>query len=285
MTPRRWILDLGMHAGKDTEFYLRKGFDVVAVEANPALVAGVRTRLARYVEAGRLAIHAVAIAEREGAVEFYVNDTHDTWGTASPRFAARNRRLGTGHTAIRVPGTTLARILGDGPGPYYLKIDVEGADTLCLRQLLPLAVRPPYLSVEVALTSFEEGFEQLALLWQLGYRAFQIVNQALLPRVRCPTPPREGAYVDARFDSQCSGLFGEELPGRWMGIEETLRGYRRVLIEQRWFGAGGRLYRTPAHRLYEALRQKPAGWYDVHARRGVHAACAATAGDTVARQD
>jgi hypothetical protein len=26
----RLIMDVGMHLGKDTEFYLRKGFDVVA---------------------------------------------------------------------------------------------------------------------------------------------------------------------------------------------------------------------------------------------------------------
>ena len=31
------IYDLGMHVGQDTEFYLKKGFRVVAVEANPIL--------------------------------------------------------------------------------------------------------------------------------------------------------------------------------------------------------------------------------------------------------
>lgn len=32
------IIDVGMHTGRDTEFYLKKGFNVVAIEANPELV-------------------------------------------------------------------------------------------------------------------------------------------------------------------------------------------------------------------------------------------------------
>jgi hypothetical protein len=31
------IYDLGMHRGGDTQFYLEKGFRVVAVEANPGV--------------------------------------------------------------------------------------------------------------------------------------------------------------------------------------------------------------------------------------------------------
>lgn len=33
------IFDLGMHHGHDSEYYLKKGFQVVAVEANPLLCA------------------------------------------------------------------------------------------------------------------------------------------------------------------------------------------------------------------------------------------------------
>ena len=38
MGGRRLIIDVGMHNGDDTAFYLAKGFEVVAVEANAALV-------------------------------------------------------------------------------------------------------------------------------------------------------------------------------------------------------------------------------------------------------
>ena len=33
------IYDVGMHKGEDTEFYLRKGFRVIAIEADPDLVS------------------------------------------------------------------------------------------------------------------------------------------------------------------------------------------------------------------------------------------------------
>ncbi len=43
----RFIIDLGMNNGDDTAFYLAKGYNVVAVEANPHLVAAARVRFAK----------------------------------------------------------------------------------------------------------------------------------------------------------------------------------------------------------------------------------------------
>ena len=40
------IYDVGMHKGEDTDYYLQKGFRVVAFEANPDLVNLCRTRFA-----------------------------------------------------------------------------------------------------------------------------------------------------------------------------------------------------------------------------------------------
>ncbi len=41
------IYDLGSHNGQDSEFYLKKGFIVVAVEANPTLCDGLKLRFSR----------------------------------------------------------------------------------------------------------------------------------------------------------------------------------------------------------------------------------------------
>jgi len=32
------IFDVGMHKGEDTDFYIKKGFDVIGFEANPELI-------------------------------------------------------------------------------------------------------------------------------------------------------------------------------------------------------------------------------------------------------
>ncbi len=40
--------------------------------------------------------------------------------------------------------------------PHYLKIDIEGMDTECLKALLPFDVRPDYVSIESDKLSFDK---------------------------------------------------------------------------------------------------------------------------------
>ena len=70
------IYDVGMHRGKDTEFFLGKGFRVVAIEANLGFVEMVRHRLSGDVDSGRLTILGVAISDRAGLADFWI-DTGD----------------------------------------------------------------------------------------------------------------------------------------------------------------------------------------------------------------
>ena len=42
------IYDVGLHKGEDAEFYLHKGFRVVAFEADPDLIAFCRERLKKF---------------------------------------------------------------------------------------------------------------------------------------------------------------------------------------------------------------------------------------------
>ena len=50
------IFDVGAHKGEDTTFYLKKGFKVIAVEANPALAQGLRDRFQWAIEPGQLTV-------------------------------------------------------------------------------------------------------------------------------------------------------------------------------------------------------------------------------------
>jgi FkbM family methyltransferase len=269
MAVRDLIFDIGMHTGKDTGFYLRKGFRVVAVEANDALVADASERFADEIDAGRLTIHHVAIAEHEGTIDFFVNEQKDDWGTTSHAFVARNEALGTSHTKVEVPCVPLQRIIEQHGVPYYAKIDIEGADVLCLAALLDFEERPEYVSIEATLDRFEGVLAEFSHLWVLGYRRFKIVNQALHHAVRCPQPALEGLYVDQRFDGHMSGPFGEEAPGEWRDVESAWRRYREILVDQSRFGARGRYARTPFRQIDRAWRRftqrEPAGWYDIHA--------------------
>lgn len=57
------IYDVGMHQGQDTDFYLKKGFDVVSFEANPSNAEICRKRFAHAIAAKRLTIVEGAIVE------------------------------------------------------------------------------------------------------------------------------------------------------------------------------------------------------------------------------
>ena len=77
------IFDVGAHIGEDSEFYLRKGFNVVAVEANPALCDGLKQRFADEIDDGRFILVDKAIAEQAGSVAFFVNSTTNAYGARS----------------------------------------------------------------------------------------------------------------------------------------------------------------------------------------------------------
>src|ERR1051325_4545669 len=79
------IYDIGMHLGRDTEFYLKKGFKVIAVEANPALVKAAKEKFEQEIELGQLTIINKAISETsDSIIDFYISSSKDDWGTIIP---------------------------------------------------------------------------------------------------------------------------------------------------------------------------------------------------------
>jgi FkbM family methyltransferase len=252
--------------GRDTAFYLRKGFRVVAIEANPEMVAQGRERFRPEIDAGDLLIVDKAIAHAPGRIPFYVNARNTDWCTANEAFALQKARLGSPSLEISVEAVRFADVLQAHGVPYYLKIDIEGNDLECLRALETFETRPHFVSIEASKNSFEEIFEEFVVLWRLGYRCYKIVPQHDVAKQVCPNPPREGRYVQHRFPKGSSGLFGEEVPGSWIRIEAALNRYRSILRRYRISGdfgifKGNRLLRVAFDKLI--LR---AGWYDTHAK-------------------
>jgi FkbM family methyltransferase len=261
------IMDVGMHLGEDTQFYLDKGFRVVAIEAHPKFVIDNRAKFEDYIEKELLEIVPSAITEKDGTVPFHVFPEKGDWGTLDPGYAQRNIARGTACKIVEVPSVTFESILQRYGVPYYLKIDIEGADILCIKALHRFGQRPKYVSFEAELVGFESTFEALSHLYVLGYRRFKIVNQIMNWQRRCPNPPREGKYVDARFTNMMSGPFGEEAPGTWQSIEPIVEKYRLILKTQRLFCPEGRYPRLQPmfDRVSGLFGGEPLGWYDIHA--------------------
>jgi FkbM family methyltransferase len=256
------VFDVGFNIGQDTAFYLSQGHRVVAVEADPKLAEAGRARFAREVEAGQLEIVNVGIAERQGFADFWICEGKPEFNSFFKEIAARD---GYSHHKITVPTAPFGAILDEYGTPYFLKIDIEGHDMLCLAALASREL-PAYLSVESECPidhqppSVEDG---LRVLWQLrdvGYKRFKLIDQLdfnslarppsinhLLQRfsdaylLRRPFRNIRGTYrlsqwlmpkarIERKFKRQfplgCSGVWGEDTPGRWLSAVEAEDAYR-----------------------------------------------------------
>lgn len=278
------IFDVGMHRGEDTEFYLAKGFRVVAFEANPFLAEYCRRRFEKEISDQRLTIvegaivSTATIAAGTLQVPFYQNDSNSVWGTVCGDWMERNKRLGTRSSAIAVNVIDFRSAISSYGVPRYMKIDIEGCDLECLFALTSFSRRPDYVSIESNKTSLISARNELTLLKSLGYRTFQLVEQSSIPAVqKCHEPPLEGKHVDQQFAGGSSGLFGRELTAPWLSSSSIMRKQLAIHLGYCLFGDDGILTvtRIPGMwRLKEyvrgmihAITKAPVpGWYDLHAR-------------------
>jgi FkbM family methyltransferase len=265
------VYDAGANCGQDTDFYLKKGFRVVAVEANASLCEKLKSRFSPYLADGTLTIVAAAIAERSGTVTFYESTTKDEWSSTDPEVVQQKERYGAAFRRTEVPALRFEEILSRNGIPHYLKIDIEGSEMLCLDALRNFSLKPSFVSVESG-GDWDWLHKQFDALQAAGYDRFKIVDQNTVPRQKPPRPAREGQDVDYRFPLGCSGLFGNELPGKWLTRDKALQSCGRIVAQ---VSQAERLSRFTGRELWlRAARKIPivrdyflSTWYDIHATR------------------
>ena len=257
------IYDLGLHNGEDTEFYLKKGFRVVAIDANPELCARAAEKFKGHVADGRLHIVNKAISTERGVLTFYRNELSE-WGTIDPAWAKRNERRGKHSQELQVDAVPFEDVIAEFGLPYFVKIDIEGMDMVALRSLRAATGRPTYVSIESEKISFTKLREEFETLLELGYDRFKLVRQDKVPNQRPPNPAREGAYVEHQFEAGASGLFGEEAPGKWLTSEQAIEAYKPIFLRYHLIGDDPLLKRNIV-RVVRRLGYHP-GWYDTHAK-------------------
>jgi FkbM family methyltransferase len=238
------IFDIGMHEGEDTSFYLAKGFCVVALEANPSLVAAARDKFAESIASGALNIvHAALDRHDDEETTLYVNDDLPVWSSLARERAERHTYKAR---PVPVRTTTLHALIARFGTPHYLKCDIEGADSVCAAQLARLEEVPPFASFEAS------DIDVFVSLRSAGYSRFQLVDvdQTRHWDVKQPEAAREGKTIEWTFPEHSSGPFGRELPDeKWVDLRAALK---RFLV-------------------YEELQMRSPeldlGWLDVHAAR------------------
>ncbi len=274
---KKVIFDVGVHQGEDTDYYLKKGFSVVGFEANPALIQHCKEKFAKEITSGRFVLIEGAIVDCKAGespretIPFYRNMDDTVWGTVCDNWAERNEKLGTRNEIIEVPTINFSDCLQEYGIPYYMKVDIEGMDRVCLEALLEFAKKPSYLSIESEKVSHEKLIEEFHLLEQLGYNAFKAVQQSGISKQKEPDPVMEGCQTAYPFTEGSSGLFGRDLPGSWKNSEEIRSAYKKIFFLYEYFGDFGKwrrkFYGRVIREVMSTILRKPIpGWYDTHAR-------------------
>jgi FkbM family methyltransferase len=234
------VFDIGFYDGSDTGYYLWKGADVVAFEANPVYAKAGAKRFSRQIAAGQLILIASGVGVTDGVVEFYLNRENAEWSTFY-----REAALNWGETAydvIRAPCISPTRLFAEYGVPDYLKVDIEGYDIFIAQELRRLPKVPDLASFEAS----NRGLLRELVL--AGYDSFKLVNQA-----KVPAQTDVGETSTYRFTVSNTGQFGDAAPGEWLSFENAMYLYLR--FEGDMFGTS-----------------VPSGsWWDVHAAIGSQA--------------
>lgn len=270
------IYDVGMHHGQDTDYYLKRGYRVIGFEANPDNAEICRRRFAAAIDAGQLIVVEGAISEnisQNGSVariKFFRNKDHSFWGSSAGDWAYRNEVMGTSNEIIEVDAVDLKESFRRYGIPFYLKADIVGSETICLRALLDFDTKPDYLSIRSEKVIFSRLAEEIELFEQLGYDRFQAVQQDFTD-FKFEFASAAGEKIVHTFEEGASGIFGEDLRGKWKTKELILRDYRKIFTLYWLFGDYSYLIQTEKGKKFitqlERIVKRPLpGWYDTHAK-------------------
>jgi FkbM family methyltransferase len=193
------IYDLGFHNGDDTAFYLSKGFQVVAVEADPYWTKKGFERFPK--EIGReLILFNRIVSDKIGTQEFYIHPTKRDWSSCFRRLTESD---GSKAETITVDTIRIADLYNVYGIPEYMKVDIEGCELMVARQISQLP-KPRYISFECPARDYVGIF---SYLYVSGYTGYQLRNQ--INNKQCP-----------------SGAFGNDLPtDKWLSCNEALEQY------------------------------------------------------------
>jgi FkbM family methyltransferase len=227
------IFDIGMHVGEDTIHYLKEGYNVVAVEANPLLAERGAKQFKKQIASGQLIILNKGIAGKEATLPFYVNHRLSDWSSFDKATGTRDN---TAYHVIDVPCTTTQILFEQYGIPFYLKVDIEGFDHYCLLDIPNAGIKPRYVSCEAVYLDW------LDILKAKGYTKFKLINQgnefapvdinqemkpyfAKYEVIKNGLKMRLQKFISFKHLYGSSGPFGEATRGAWLSYEKVREVY------------------------------------------------------------
>jgi len=163
------IYDIGSNNGDDIPYYLMKCDKVVAVEANPLLSEGIKSRFVEEINNGKVVVESCVITDQPdlGDVNFYVHKHNHVLS----QFPSPLSNQLTEFDVVKLPSVSILDIINKHGTPYYMKMDVEHYEVPLLKALFTHNIRPSYISAE---SHSWEVFE--TLVNEGGYKLFKLVT-------------------------------------------------------------------------------------------------------------
>jgi FkbM family methyltransferase len=240
------IYDFGMNNGDDVAYYLKKASRVIAVEANPVLCAAASERFADAIKSGALTILNIALTDKDSdePADFYVNRRNHVLSC----FQEPPGEIRGDFYAIKVAQRTAVSIIREFGEPHYVKIDLEGFDSVVLQDLANAGIVPPYISAEA------HDPRALAALLLMGYTAFNLVEgRNVAEKYRCAQIETDDGAEEYSFPDHSAGPFGRDIAGPWIKPEDFLRLISKTGLGWRDIHATSRIAPQPLDvaRLYQ----------------------------------
>jgi len=245
-----WLFfDFGFFNGLDSLSYLNQGMRVVAVEADPSLVAAAWQNgyLQPFLHAGTLQVLNYAIApdgQPASQTTFYMNKCSKEWNSfysdvgcrsCTPPHLEDPTKASCDQKQIQsTPCGTVFQKFGI---PVYMKADMEGAESGCYKALeaYPVAQRPKLISGEV------DDPDLVGIFARLGYTSFKVVRQE---------SGHSGGWGDMAKDCRLGGV--------WRSQASAAEEMRGIL---------DKVNVRPATDPCPSLTVGNGVWYDVHASK------------------
>lgn len=179
---KKLIFDLGFFNGQDSLNYIKKGYKVVAVEANPILYRKYKKKLSSYIRSKKLILlNKIFLNSRERDY-FYYNPYEIFRGSVKKKLASSkgfskkmfNISFKKKIIKCQLPCIDLPGLVKEYGMPYYIKFDMDGVEKSLIDGLFELKKKPKYLSVE-----FDKGHSSYFLksIKKMKYKKFLFVNQ------------------------------------------------------------------------------------------------------------
>jgi hypothetical protein len=192
------IYDFGANNGLNLDYFLKKADKVVAIEANPSLVEKIKNTFNKEIKDGLLFVEQCVASDNFGKTDFYIHNLHDVLSTM---IRPKEDEIKY-YQKVLLNQKPASEIIKKHGNPFYIKIDIEEADGIILKNIFASRIYPEFISAEC------HNIDVFCHMVASGqYSMFNLINGGSVKN-------------DYGFAYHSSGPFGDDIKDKWMNAND-----------------------------------------------------------------